>query len=265
MKKFKIIELTIIVMLLTSFSIVRASSATAELQTSANSVRRGDTFTVTLSVNTSGSYVSAVYGYEANQGFKFLFDTSKLELIGGEPINMNDWNSGTQDGTIALIATGSVNGGVYKLTFKVKENAGLGDTQISATKLKVALDDGSNFDINPINKSIQVEDNTVTPTTTPTPTPTPKPTTTPEPTPTPTITVTPTPSTTTSPEKTVAPTVTSEAGETRTQTTSGKDTTTAKTSIPQTGTAQLIGIGVIVMFVIVIVILKIKLKKYDKM
>ena len=136
MRKTLLIVGIIFALILTGISTVQAVAATASLKSSANTVKPGDTFTVTLSANCDNG-VNGIVGNEASQGFGFSYDTSKLELVSREAKIMSDANDG--ENTIALVYLGSnpVNtGDFYTFTFKAKEGAS-GNATVSTTAMEV--------------------------------------------------------------------------------------------------------------------------------
>ena len=142
MRKKTISLILIIVLMLIGIGNVQAANTTATLRTSSSTVKPGDTFTVILSATCDGG-IALVSGDEENDGFKFIYDNNKLELINKEAKRLIDLNEEATSDTVCLMgsSTSFSSGDVYELTFKVKQNVTSGSTEVSTTDMKI-----TNFD-----------------------------------------------------------------------------------------------------------------------
>ena len=100
---------------------VQAVTATAILTPSSSTVKAGDIFTVTLSVNCAD-------GINGATGITYNYDTSVLQLLDSGVNDTNFMNIGTTT-TIDLISNSSTKitkSNIYVFNFKVKEDATVG-------------------------------------------------------------------------------------------------------------------------------------------
>lgn len=139
MKKTLKIILIVILALCIMVPVMATDEIASSLSTSQKEVKRGEKVTIILQLNNlPTSNTKALEG-------KISFDSSKLELINNE--NLNNWiTTLSTDGTgMASYKTGSSSSDeqILKLTFKVKENAELGDTTISISNAQMALEEGN--------------------------------------------------------------------------------------------------------------------------
>lgn len=140
MKKTLKIFLSMILALCIMVPVMAANeNVTSSLSASKNEVKKGEELTVTLQINNlPTSNTKALEG-------KIGFDSSKLELQNNE--NLNSWiTTLSTDGTgMASYKTGSstANEQTLNLTFKVKDNAEVGDTTISVSNMQLALEEGN--------------------------------------------------------------------------------------------------------------------------
>ena len=133
-----IVMLSVILFCVTN---VNAANGSANLIASSTSVKPGDTFTVTLSVNCE----DGINGIDTT----YSYDEDKLELVNAN-VGGNNWASLGVNGTIQVICNSTskiTSDNVYVLTFKVKDNAEVGTTaKINTTEIKVDSDaNESNF------------------------------------------------------------------------------------------------------------------------
>ena len=143
MVKKIILTITALVAILFSVNIVNAASGRVDIRTSATTVKPGDTFTATISVNCPDGIngINTTYNY----------DSSKLELVEKKVANSENFSdmSGGRNGVVEIIANkpNLTSENMYMLTFKVKDNAQEGTTAtINTGDIKVnSLDKSSNF------------------------------------------------------------------------------------------------------------------------
>ena len=109
-------------MIFCSVTIVNASNGNASLTTSSTSVKQGETFIVTLSVNCE----DGINGVDTS----YSYDEDKLELVSANVASSNWANLGI-DSKIQVIVNSTsklTSENIYVLTFKVKDNASVGDS-----------------------------------------------------------------------------------------------------------------------------------------
>ncbi len=127
-----IIMMCVVVLNITS---VNAATGSANLVASNTSVKAGETFTVTLSVNCE----DGINGIDTT----YSYDEDKLELVSAN-VAGNNWASLGVNGTIQVICNSTekiTSDNVYVLTFKVKDNAQVGSTaKVNTTDIKVDSD-----------------------------------------------------------------------------------------------------------------------------
>lgn len=163
MKKLVLTLGIIIAVIMTGVSTVQAAVATAELKASSDTVKPGDTFTVTLTVSTEGG-IELVSGTEEDDGFKVNYDSSKLELVSREAKELVDLNEEASSGTICLMGsnTSYTSGDVYVLTFKAKPDTA-GDAEISTTSLIITNFDDEENTIEGKSLTVEITDDSDTP------------------------------------------------------------------------------------------------------
>ena len=122
--KNKIITANIIaIFIILLASVSYAATGTVELKASTTEVKKGDTFTVTISA-TCEEGINAIKT-------KYSYDTDKLELVDEKLIDTSKWiTMGTQPELIILSnSRDSIKSAdLYVITFKVKDNVSAGDT-----------------------------------------------------------------------------------------------------------------------------------------
>ncbi len=122
-------------MIFCSVTIVNASNGNASLTTSSTSVKQGETFIVTLSVNCE----DGINGVDTS----YSYDEDKLELVSANVASSNWANLGI-DSKIQVIVNSTsklTSENIYVLTFKVKDNASVGDSaKVSISEIKVDSD-----------------------------------------------------------------------------------------------------------------------------
>ena len=151
--KIKIITaiiIAILIMLVASISF--AASGTVEFKPSITEVKKGETFTVTLSATSE----DGINGIDT----KYTYDSEKLELINEKVADSSNWsNMGTSpDITIICNSTQSIkNADIYILTFKVKDNVSSGSTiKIETTKILLDTDAQTDSEVHIPSKKIEI-------------------------------------------------------------------------------------------------------------
>ena len=132
MRKYNKVLIIAIVLMFVSVATVNAADATANLRASSTSLKKGDTFTVTL----SAEYADGINGIEG----LFSYDEDKLELVTkvveGETISVESASSkwinlgvGLKFEVMYGLPSGTATSGdIVKATFKVKDDAEEGTT-----------------------------------------------------------------------------------------------------------------------------------------
>ena len=151
--KIKIITaiiIAILIMLLASISF--AASGTVEFKSSTTEVKKGETFTVTLSATSE----DGINGIDT----KCIYDSEKLELVNEKVADSSNWsNMGTSpDITVICNSTQSIkNADIYILTFKVKDNVSSGSTiKIETTKILLDTDAQTDSEVEIPSKKIEI-------------------------------------------------------------------------------------------------------------
>lgn len=151
--KIKIITaiiIAILIMLLASISF--AASGTVEFKPSTTEVKKGDTFTVTLSATSE----DGINGIDT----KYTYDSEKLELVNEKVVDTSNWsNMGTSpDITIICNSTQSIkNADIYIITFKVKDNVTSGSSiKVETTKILLDTDAQTDSEVEIPSKKIEI-------------------------------------------------------------------------------------------------------------
>ena len=121
LKVFTVIMIVIFAILFSSN--VYAATGTVNFVPSTNQVKKGDTFTVTLSASSE----DGINGVET----KYTYNSEKLEFVSGNVVNTSNWLSMGTAPEITIICNSQEkikNADLYTLTFKVKDSANVGDT-----------------------------------------------------------------------------------------------------------------------------------------
>lgn len=134
MKKVSI-SILISILIISIFTTVNAASASIALGASSDTVIKGKTFTVTV----AGTADNNITGLQAT----LEYDTSKLE-IQSKTAGENFTDASGSNSEIAILSTGSTvlkSGTLYNITFKVLDNAEVGNTTITVKNATLALVD----------------------------------------------------------------------------------------------------------------------------
>ncbi|MBR3134663.1 MAG: hypothetical protein IKG56_04290 [Clostridia bacterium] len=156
MKKIILNVCILIVFILISLSKVYAASDSIELKSSSNSVKPGDTFTVTISAKSD----KGINGIDT----KLTYDTDKLELTESNVAD-SKWASLGADSDITVMSNTSskiTSADIWRLTFKVKSSVANGSkANVSIGDATLFTDDASNSSIslNGSSVTIQIGDN----------------------------------------------------------------------------------------------------------
>ena len=156
MKKI-LVSILVAIMFLSAFSFVNAGSASVDLTPSVTTVKRGDSFTVSIVAN--GEY--NVTGLEA----VLSYDNTKLSLE-EKQTNNGFGNMGSGNKLAALIGAESLSEitlsktvQIYTLKFKVLDNAAYGNTEILLSDVGLALvnDKKEQIDVTAVGDSVTIE------------------------------------------------------------------------------------------------------------
>lgn len=136
MKKISILIILILVLSMLAVSALAAQSATMSVLVSKNTVYRGDTVTVTVSASKVDNCTSG--------GFMFSYDTNVFEYVSGSA-TLSGYTSGisTAAGNVAgyfMNGNATVQGGIFRITLKVKDDAAFGSYTISGVPNMTAED-----------------------------------------------------------------------------------------------------------------------------
>ena len=122
--KAKVITVSIIVILIIILTnVTYAASGTVEFKSTIEQVKKGDTFTVTLSATSE----DGINGIDT----KYVYDSNKLELISENVVDSTKWSNLGVSPSITVIcnSTQSIkNADIYALKFKVKDNVADGES-----------------------------------------------------------------------------------------------------------------------------------------
>ncbi len=149
MKKI-IISIIVLCLVLSSVSIVNASTGTVNLIANNKTVKPGETFTVTVSV----SCVDGINGINTT----YNYDQDKLEFVSAKVSNDNWANLGTNNSiTVISNSTSKITSSdIYVLTFKVKDNATAGIAKVGTSDIMIDSDLAENSSFNVSAKSIDI-------------------------------------------------------------------------------------------------------------
>ena len=138
MKKITLCIIAVLMISLLAVPVLAAQSATLSVGVSASSVHRGETVTVSVSTTAVENCTSG--------GFRFTFDTSVFEYVGGGAVGLGGYamnGVSTAAGNVAgYFGSGkqTVQGTIFQITLKVKEDAALGSYTISGAPNMTAED-----------------------------------------------------------------------------------------------------------------------------
>ena len=128
MKKFSILVTLLLIIGMLTVSAFAAQTATVTVSTSSTTVHNGDTFTVTVDVSSVENCIAG--------GFMFNYNTDVFEYVSGSALVEGFTAAGvsTTNGNLAgyfMGNTANIQGSVFQITLKVKDNAALGNYTIS--------------------------------------------------------------------------------------------------------------------------------------
>ena len=151
--KLKVFTVIMIVILAILFSSnVYAATGTVNFVPSTNQVKKGDTFTVTLSASSE----DGINGVET----KYTYNSEKLEFVSGNVVNSSNWISMGTAPEITIICNSQEkikNADLYTLTFKVKDSANVGDTiKVETNEILLDTDAQENSEVNSGAKKAEV-------------------------------------------------------------------------------------------------------------
>lgn len=141
MKRISVLLILVLVICLGAVPVFAAQNASMTAVVSNNTVKQGDTFTVTVSITTVENCFSG--------GFLFNYDTDTFEYLSGSALVKGFSMSGITDMAGALSGyfmsisnTQTIQGAIFEASFKVKENAPSGVYTISGTPSLTTQIDG---------------------------------------------------------------------------------------------------------------------------
>ena len=121
-----------------------AATGTVEFKPSTSQVKKGDTFTVTLSAQSD----DGINGVDT----KYTYNSEELELVSGTLADSTKWTSlgSGQDITVISNSEQSVkNANLYVLTFKVKDKVSVGDVlKVETNEILLDTDAQENSEVN---------------------------------------------------------------------------------------------------------------------
>ena len=127
------LSILIFIFILSMYTRVNASTGSVEISSDSATVTKGNTFNVSI-VGSSDSDITAL---EA----KLSFDNTKL-AIQSKSAGKNFTDLSGSDSEIAVLSTGNTSekqGTIYTITFKVLDNAEVGNTTISISNVTLAV------------------------------------------------------------------------------------------------------------------------------
>lgn len=134
-KKINTLLCAVFICILTVLPVLAATSVTVTLKASKTTVNSGDTFTVTVSAKANNCGQGSI---------ELSYNTSVLELVSGECVasgaDISYFDSSAKEGGFAYSNSTNLSGNVFKLTFKVKTNAAVGESTI---KVNMTADSAS--------------------------------------------------------------------------------------------------------------------------
>ena len=136
MKKLSILVIIMLIVGLLAVPVLAAQSATMSVSASKSTVYRGDTITVTVSASKVDNCTSG--------GFMFSYDKNVFEYVSGSA-TLSGYTAGvsTAAGNVAgyfMNGNTTVQGGIFQITLKVKDNAAFGSYTISGVPNMSAAD-----------------------------------------------------------------------------------------------------------------------------
>ncbi len=151
--KIKIITANIIaIFIIILASISFAATGTVEFKSNTTEVKKGETFTVTLSATSK----EGINGIDT----KYTYDSEKLELVSENVADSSNWSNigAAPEITIICNSTQSIkNADIYILTFKVKDNVSVGSTiKIEMTDILLDTDAQTDSEVTIPSKKIEI-------------------------------------------------------------------------------------------------------------
>ena len=136
MKKASILVCLMLVITILAVPVLAAQTATMSVSASKSTAYRGDTVTVTVSASAVENCTSG--------GFMFSYDKNVFEYVSGSA-TLSGYTSGisTAAGNVAgyfMNGNATVQGGIFQITLKVKDNAAFGSYTISGVPNMSAAD-----------------------------------------------------------------------------------------------------------------------------
>ena len=136
MKKLSVFVILLLIVTMLAIPALAAQTATMTVKASATTVHRGNTITVTVSTSAVNNCTSG--------GFMFTYDKNVFEYVSGSAV-LTGYTSGvsTAAGNVAgyfMNGNATVQGNIFQINLKVKDNAAFGNYTISGTPSLTASD-----------------------------------------------------------------------------------------------------------------------------
>ena len=148
--KNKIITVAIFIILLSTE--VFASSGTVEFKSNTTEVKKGETFTITISAKSE----DGINGIDT----QYSYDSNKLELVNEKVVDSSNWSNmgASPDITLICNSTQSVKkADLYILTFKVKDDVSNGESlKIETTGILLDTDAQNDSEVNIPSKKVEI-------------------------------------------------------------------------------------------------------------
>ena len=132
---------------------INTVTGTVELKSNVTEVKKGETFKVTLSAASE----NGINGVET----KFVYDSSKLELVKEKLIDSTNWSNIGTFPNITIISNSEESmkrADLYELEFKVKDSVTVGSTvKVETTQILLDTDSQTNSEINIEAKKVEVK------------------------------------------------------------------------------------------------------------
>lgn len=137
-----------------------ATTGISELRASSNQIKKGESFTVVLSVESE----DGINGVDT----KYIYDTEKLEVLSAEIVDPSNWSDMGKDNDITVICNSTKdikNADIYKIAFRLKDNVKVGDKiKIETSDILLDTNAKSNSTVDIKKKSVDlsiIDDKTV--------------------------------------------------------------------------------------------------------
>ena len=145
MKKIFVFVTLLLIVAMLAIPALAAQTATMTVKSSASTTHRGETITVTVSTTAVNNC--------SNGGFMFAYDKNAFEYVSGSALVSGYSTSGisTAAGNLAgyfMNGSATVQGNIFQITLKVKDNAAFGTYTFSGTPSMAASDGAVTCSVN---------------------------------------------------------------------------------------------------------------------